>query len=232
MRLLRAALFTFGRPAHGVAQWGPLVLTGVSFVLAAAGLTVAKPGGYWLPTALALALICIVLGIAVVRLHRIAFPDVPNHRFEHGPLWILKADSGKKWDDRIVFSVDYTNRESKSRVHLTVDVWWIHESKVQGPRKLRKYKLSPLGPYRFWPRQEGLGNNRVFGRPEDIGPERRAEGLVAVECGSVPGLEVADESGGEVRVHPNLRLYARLMDDISGAEWEMPLSVKTTADQE
>ncbi len=156
-------------------------------------------------------------------------PDFPDHRFAHRPLWIIKAESGEKYDDRIIFEVDYTNREPESRVHLTVDLWWIHESKLRVARRFRRYKIEPLGPYRFWPRQEGLGTNPVFRRPTDIGPHGRAEGLVAFDVGVVPGLEVGDESGDQIRVHPNLRLYVRLIDDTSGAELDKPLDVRTTA---
>jgi hypothetical protein len=109
---------------------------------------------------------------------------------------------------------------------LTVDLWWIHERKALRSRRFRRDKVQALGPHRFCPRIDSLGANPVIDRPTDIGPHDRAEGLVAFDVGVVPGLDAGDESGDEIRVHPDLRLYARLIDDISGAEIEKTLDVK------
>jgi hypothetical protein len=230
-RLWRVATFAFGKPASGAAQWGPLALTVLGTAATAVGLALPKPGGYWLAIA-GIASLCVVLFFAAFRLHVAAFPDFPEHRFTHGPLWILdRPEADKKGEKLVVFSVDFTNREPSARIHLTVDLWWVHDFNVE-PRKgfWRSRKAGPLGPFRFWAYRGGLGRNVVLARPTDVAPHGRAEGLVAFEIGVVPGLEVGDEAS-DLRAAPDLRLYARLIDDVSGAEHDVDVNVQRTVQE-
>lgn len=58
------------------------------------------------------------------------------------------------------------------------------------------------------------------------------QGLVAFDLGAVLGLEVIDD-GTELRRDPELEIYLRLIDDISGAETKValskPIEVKASA---
>jgi hypothetical protein len=229
-RLWRVAAFAFGplRRTSGIATWWPVVLTAVSAV--AAGLGIAMPkrvGGDWLAIA-GLAGLSVVLFLAVYRLHRIAFPDFPAHRFTNGPLWVLASQDPRRPEEKlIVFDVDFTNRDPHARVHLTVDLWWIHDFKVSVRRRFGLgEKLEPLGPYQFWPRQDAVRPIGALERPTDVGPHGRTSGTVAFDEGVVPGLEVGDDAS-ELRRDPNLRLFVRLTDDVSGAECDIDVNVPT-----
>jgi hypothetical protein len=220
-RLWRVSTFAFGKPASGAAQWGPLVLTALGTAATAVGLALPKPGGYWLAIA-GLVGLGLVLFLAVFRLHRAAYPDFPDHRLTHGPLWVLDNPQPRnEYENKlIVFDVDFTNREPTARIHLTVDLWWIHDLKVQ-PKRRRFWfdskKSRPLGPFRIWPYRGSLGGNKVLGRPVVVDGHDRADGMVAFVPNAIPGLEIGDEAS-DLTAEEGFRFFIRLMDDVSGAQ--------------
>jgi hypothetical protein len=161
-----------------------------------------------------------------------AYPDFPDHRFTHGPLWVLDNPHSKDEYEKklLVFDVDFTNREPNDRVHLTVDLWWVHDLKVE-PKRRRFWfdgrKARPLGPYQIWPYRGSLGHNKMLGRPAVVDGHDRVDGMVAFVPSVVPGLVIGDEAS-ELTADEGFRLFVRLSDDVSGAECDEDVNLQRT----
>src|SRR5438105_645450 len=91
-RVWSAARFSFGPPLRGTGglmNWWPLVAGPLGIAAAAVGIaTPHKWAGLWLAV-IGLGLLSAVLFVAVIRLHRLAFADFPDHHVRNSSLWLF-----------------------------------------------------------------------------------------------------------------------------------------------
>jgi hypothetical protein len=181
--------------------------------------------GAWI--AIFLAVTALFLLRAAYRLHVEAHPDFPLHFFTPGPLWIFdNPEPVNKFEEKLIaFDVEFLNRDPTNKFHLTVDLWWVHESKVQ-PKRRRFWfdskKARPLGPYKLSPYRGSLGTAKVFGRPQVIDGQESEDGLVAFVPHVIPGMKIVDD---ELKGEEGLRFFVRLSDGVSGAERDVDMNL-------
>lgn len=217
-RIWDVAVFAFVGPLKrtgGVFAWWSPVLAAISGLAAAIGFAIPRQvGGHWLAIA-GLVGLCVVLFVAGYRLHRIAFPDFPLHKVGFAlPTYVEKDGDGL--DDLLLLDFSFTSRHGRA-ISLEVKVLW--ERAVGG---------QVLGPYECRSENGPLGSLELLKQPIAVAPDSHVGGHLAF---TTHGFPFERGEYGEAFLNPDYRVRARLIDNVSGAETDVALPVRTSERQ-